>query len=47
MMKGSAVGVGVTACHCLLLTLTLYTELKYGMKYETHTVNKSADEGPS
>jgi len=27
-MKESAVGVGVAACHCLLLTLILYTELK-------------------
>jgi hypothetical protein len=46
-MKGSDVGVGATACHCLLLTLILYTEINYSMNYEAKTVNKSADEGPS
>ena len=44
MMKGGAVGVGVTACRCLLFVLILYTELKYSMNYEAFTVNKSADE---
>ena len=44
-MKERAVGVGVTACHCLSLALILYTELKYRMNYEAQTVRKSADEG--
>jgi len=44
MMKGGAVGVGVTACHCLLLILILYTELRYSMNYEAITVNISDDE---
>ena len=44
MMKGGAVGAGVTACLCLLFVLILYTDLKYSMNYAAFTVNKTADE---